>query len=43
MKIAVKTVLALLLCGVAVLASQERPRAYVAECICSVCSYLFGN
>jgi hypothetical protein len=50
MKTATKVVIALLLGGVALLASQEGPRTYVANCVCgvancvcSLCSYLFGQ
>lgn len=41
MKTATKVVLALLAGGVALMASQEGPRTYVANCICSLCSYFF--
>lgn len=43
MKTVTKAVLVLLACGVALLASQEKPRQYVENCICCVCSYLFGD
>ena len=43
MKTITKTVLALLVCGVALLASQEGPRVYVENCVCCICSYLFGR
>jgi len=43
MKTATKVVIALLLGGVALLASQEKPRMYVEDCICCLCSYLFGQ
>lgn len=43
MKTATKVVIALLIGGVALVASQEQPRAYVANCICSICTYFFGD
>jgi hypothetical protein len=43
MKTATKVVLALLVGGVALVAAQEKPRMMVADCICSLCSYLFGQ
>ena len=43
MKTVTKTVIALLVCGVALVASQEEPRKYVANTICCLCSYLFGS
>jgi hypothetical protein len=43
MKTATKVVIALLIGGVALVAAQEGPRTYVADCICCLCSYLFGN
>jgi len=43
MKTVTKTILALLVCGFALVASQEGPRTYVETCICCVCSYLFGE
>jgi len=43
MKTVTKVVLALLVGGVALVASQEKPRTMVAECICCLCSYLFGQ
>jgi len=43
MKNVTKAVLVLLVCSVALLASQEKPRMYVENCICSMCSYLFGE
>jgi len=43
MKTAAKVMIVLLLGGVALLASQEKPRMYVENCFCSLCSYLFGE
>jgi hypothetical protein len=43
MKTATKVVIALLIGGVALVAAQEKPRMYVADCICCLCSYLFGQ
>ena len=43
MKTASKVVIALLIGGVALVAAQEKPRAYVANCICCLCSYFFGD
>jgi len=43
MKTATKVVIALLIGGVELVAAQEGPRTYVADRICCVCSYLFGN
>jgi hypothetical protein len=43
MKTASKVVIALLIGGVALVASQEKPRMYVADCLCSICSYFFGE
>jgi hypothetical protein len=43
MKTATKVVIALLVGGVALLASQEKPRMYIADCVCCLCSYFFGE
>ena len=50
MKTATKVMIALLVGGVALVAAQEGPRTYVADClcgvancVCSLCSYLFGQ
>jgi hypothetical protein len=43
MKTITKSILVLLVCGVALLASQEGPRVYVENCICSICTYFFGE
>jgi len=43
MKTATKVIIVLLIGGVALVAAQEGPRTYVADCICCLCSYLFGN
>ena len=43
MKTITKAALVLLLCGGALLASQENARTYVAHCICNVCSYFLGE
>lgn len=43
MKTATKVVIALLVGGVALVASQDGPRTYVANCVCCLCSYLFGQ
>jgi hypothetical protein len=43
MKTASKVVIALLVAGVALVAAQEGPRTYVENCICCLCSYLFGQ
>jgi len=43
MKTATKVVIVLLLGGVALVASQEKPRMYIADCVCCLCSYLFGQ
>jgi hypothetical protein len=43
MKTATKVVIALLLGGVALVAAQEKPRTYVENCICCLCSYFFGE
>ena len=43
MKTATKVVLALLVGGIALVAAQEKPRMMVADCLCSLCSYLFGQ
>ena len=43
MKTASKVVIALLIGGVALVASQEKPRLYVENCICCLCSYFFGD
>ena len=43
MKTATKVVIALLVAGVALVAAQEGPRTYVADCLCSLCSYFFGQ
>ena len=43
MKTATKVVIALLVGGVALMASQEGPRTYVENCICCLCSYFFGQ
>ena len=43
MKTATKVVIALLIGGVALVAAQEKPRIYVENCLCSICSYLFGQ
>jgi hypothetical protein len=43
MKTATTVALALLLGGVTLLASQEKPRQYVENCICCLCSYFFGE
>jgi hypothetical protein len=38
----VKAGLLLLATSVVVVASQEEARTYVAQCVCGICSYLFG-
>lgn len=43
MKTVTKAALVLLLCGGALLASQENARVYVGHCICDICSYFFGE
>lgn len=43
MKTVTKVVIALLIGGVALVASQEQPRMYIESCICSICSYFFGE
>ena len=50
MKTATKVMIVLLVGGVALVAAQEGPRTYVADClcgvancVCSLCSYLFGQ
>jgi hypothetical protein len=43
MKTATKVVLVLLVAGVGLVAAQEKPRQYVANCICEICSYFFGE
>jgi hypothetical protein len=43
MKTATKVVIALLVAGVALVAAQEKPRMYVEDCICCLCSYFFGQ
>jgi len=43
MKTATKVMLGLLVGGVALMASQEGSRTYVANCVCCLCSYLFGQ
>ena len=43
MKTATKVVLVLLGTAVAAVASQENARAYVSDCFCCLCSYLFGS
>jgi hypothetical protein len=43
MKTASKVLIVLLVAGVGLVAAQEKPRMYVENCICSICSYLFGE
>jgi len=43
MKTASKVAIILLVAGVVLVAAQEGPRTYVADCICCLCSYLFSN
>ena len=43
MKTASKVAIILLVAGVGLLAAQEKPREYVANCICHICSYFFGE
>jgi hypothetical protein len=43
MKTASKVAIILLVAGVGLVAAQEKPREYVANCICHICSYFFGE
>lgn len=43
MKTASKVAIILLVAGVGLVAAQEKPRQYVANCICEICSYFFGD
>lgn len=43
MKTASKVAIILLVAGVGLVAAQEKPRQYVENCICSICSYFFGE
>jgi hypothetical protein len=43
MKTASKVMIALFVSAVALVASQEAPRAYVANCFCSLVDCLFGS
>ena len=43
MKTASKVAIILLVAGVGLVAAQEKPRQYVEDCICHICSYFFGE
>ena len=43
MKTVTKVLLVLLVAGVGLVAAQEKPRMYVENCICSICTYFFGD
>jgi hypothetical protein len=43
MKTVTKVLLVLLVAGVGLVAAQEKPRMLVENCICSICTYFFGD
>ena len=43
MKRALQVIAVLVVSSVALVASQEQARAYVSDCVCCLCSYLFGH
>jgi len=43
MKTASKVAIILLVAGVGLVAAQEKPRQFVENCVCHICSYLFGE
>ncbi len=43
MKRALQVIAVLVASSVALMASQEQARAYVSDCLCCLCSYLFGH
>jgi len=43
MKRVLEVIAVLVVSSVALMASQEQARAYVSDCLCCLCSYLFGH